>query len=99
MRLRTTLLATAMLVGAGTPAMAQNDPLNWRDIASMIVRRMALVRGERVLLVGIPGTADALVPPLRDAVRAAGAIDLGAVAEQARTPDAWATDFTRQLES
>ena len=99
MRLRTSLLAITMLAGAGTPIMAQNDPLNWRDIAAMIVRRMALVRGERVLLVGVPGTADPLVPLLRDAVRAAGGTDLGAVAEQARTPDAWATDFTRQLES
>jgi leucyl aminopeptidase (aminopeptidase T) len=58
---------------------------------------MALARGERVLLVGVPGAADALVPALREAVRAAGATDLGAVAERAEAPPAWQTDFTREI--
>lgn len=77
--------------------MAQQDHTDWRAVAAKIVERMALVRGERVLLVGIPGEADSLIPPLRSAVRAAGATDLGAVAERAATPPDWATDFTREL--
>ena len=77
--------------------MAQNDPTNWRDVAARVASQMALHRGERVLLVGRPDLANPLVPPLREAVRSAGAIDLGAVAEGAETPEAWATDFTRDL--
>ena len=77
--------------------MAQTDATNWREVAAKVVNRMALVRGERVLLVGVPGVADALVPALRDAVRATGAVDLGAAAERAETPAGWATDFTRQV--
>ncbi|HUQ81453.1 MAG TPA: aminopeptidase [Gemmatimonadaceae bacterium] len=99
MHLRTCLTIVAMLAASRTPLMAQNDALTWREIAGAVARRMALVRGERVLLVGVSGTADALIPPLRDAIRAAGAVDLGAVSERGRTPDAWATDFTRQLEA
>jgi leucyl aminopeptidase (aminopeptidase T) len=58
---------------------------------------MALVRGERVLLVGVPGQADALVSVLREAVRAAGGTDLGAVADRGVQPTEWSTDFTREL--
>jgi len=41
--------------------MAQADPTNWGDVAAKIVNRMALVRGERVLLVGLPDAAGPLV--------------------------------------
>ena len=77
--------------------MAQADSTNWRAIATKIVERMALKRGERVLLVGVPGAADALVRVLRDAIRSAGATDLGAVAERAAAPASWETDFTRGI--
>lgn len=74
---------------------AQSDSTDWRAVAGKIVERMALERGERVLLVGVAGQAEALVPLLREAVRAAGATDLGAIAERGETPAEWATDFTR----
>ena len=77
--------------------MAQADPTNWPAVAAKIVERMALTRGERVLLVGVPGVADGLVPALRSAVRAAGATDLGAIAERSATPADWSTDFTREV--
>ena len=93
------LVALALVAGRHDSLMAQSDLTNWRDVAAKVVSRMALVRGERVLLVGVPGVADPLVPALRDAIRAAGATDLGAIAEHAETPAAWATDFTRQLEA
>ena len=77
--------------------MAQTDPIDWHAAAAKIVSRLALVRGERVLLVAVPGAADALVPELREAVRAAGGTDLGAVAQQGPQPPAWSTDFTTEL--
>jgi aminopeptidase len=94
------LIVAALLFGAMGPhnsLMAQNDATDWRAAAEKIVGRLALVRGERVLLVAVPGAADALVPLLREAVRAAGGTDLGAVAQQGAQPPAWSTDFTNEL--
>ena len=82
---RTISILAALFVSAASPhsAMAQSDdPTDWRAAAARIVSRLALVRGERVLLVAVPGAADALVPVLREAIRAAGGSDLGAVAQQ-----------------
>ena len=97
-----TLIPAALVLGAlglQHPLMAQrsSDPTDWRAAAARVVSRMALIPGERVLLVGVPGEADALVPALREAVRAAGGTDLGAVADRGAQPPAWSTDFTREL--
>lgn len=91
-----TALVSALLPSAGA---AQQDSTNWRAVAAKLVERLAPARGERILLVGRAGNADSLVPALRAAVRAAGATDLGAVAEGGATPAEWATDFTRELGS
>ena len=61
--------------------MAQSGPPDPVAAARKIVERMALGRGERVLLVGLPSMSAPLVPALRQAVTAAGAVDLGAVSE------------------
>jgi hypothetical protein len=82
---------------APTAANAQADPTDWRAVAAKIVERMALVRGERVLLAGVAGESDAVVPLLRAAIRAAGATDLGTVAGRGTVPADWSTDFTREL--
>jgi leucyl aminopeptidase (aminopeptidase T) len=77
--------------------MAQSGLPDPDAAARKIVERMALVRGERVLLVGVPSMSAPLVPALRQAVRAAGGVDLGAVAEREPQPADWSTDFTREL--
>lgn len=96
MRVRLPLATVAFMAST---AEAQSNPIDWRAVAARIVERMAPVRGERVLLVGVPGVADALVGPLRAAVSASGAIDLGAIAEGSDTPTAWSTDYVRELSS
>ena len=54
--------------------------LDFGAIAGMLVQRMELQPGERVLLVGQAGGRwDALIPLLREGVAAAGGVDLGAV--------------------
>lgn len=59
---------------------AAEPGLDLQAIAGMLVARMDLQPGERVLLVGRGGGRwDALVPLLREGVTAAGGIDLGAV--------------------
>ena len=98
MRVRWTAILPLSVWLMSSPLHAQ-DPVNWRAVAAKIVERMAPARGERILLVGVPGTADSLVPALRSALTAAGATDLGAIAERVPTPAAWATDFTRDLGS
>ena len=93
-------IVAALLFGALDPhnsLMAQSDPTDWRASAAKVVSRMDLKKGERVLLVGVPGQADALVPLLREAVRAAGGTDLGAVADRGAQPTEWSTEFTREL--
>ena len=94
------LIPAALVLGAlglHHPLMAQTDPTDWRAAAAKVVNRMDLKKGERVLLVGVPGEADALGPALREAVRAAGGTDLGAVADRGAQPSAWSTDFTQEL--
>lgn len=67
---------------------------DWARIARLIVDRIAPYRGEHVLLVGVPGMADELVPHLRAALREAGAEDLGALAVTGTAPESWRSKFT-----
>lgn len=68
--------------------------LNWTAIADKLVERMYLQAGERVLLVGLPGDFDPLVPVLRERLRQAGGEDLGALSVGDVQPAEWSTDFT-----
>ena len=98
MRLHPALvLVTCLPFTTASHVNAQRSVSSWQPVADMLVRRMALKKGERVLLVGQPGLADSLVPRLRSAITRAGGVDLGAVAVRGTWPDAWMTDFTRQL--
>ena len=91
------LAAATLVVVPRSDLMAQRDVPDWSTVARQIAERMALVRGERVLLVGTPGLADPLVPALRAAVTSAGATDLGAISDHVAAPAEWATEFTRGL--
>ena len=93
----TNILIALSLLLPSSLAMAQSGPPDPAAAARKIVERMALVRGERVLLVGLPSKAGPLAPALRQAVRAAGGVDLGAVAEGEPQPAELSTDFTREL--
>ncbi|MGQ0641853.1 MAG: aminopeptidase [Gemmatimonadaceae bacterium] len=78
-------------------AAAQTAAPDWDRLARLIVERIAPEKGERVLLVGVAGVADPLVPALRAAVRSAGAEDLGALAATGTAPSSWQTPFTQNL--
>ncbi len=71
--------------------------LDFESIAGVLLHRLNLQPGERVLLVGVPGRFDALVPHLRQGIVAAGAEDLGAWSEAGTPPEGWGTDFTAAL--
>lgn len=71
--------------------------LDYDAIAERLLERLALKAGERVLLVGLPGRFDAMVPAFRAGVTAADAIDLGAWSVAGAAPEAWESDFTARL--
>jgi hypothetical protein len=79
--------------------MAQAATPDWERLARLIVERIAPERRENVLLVALPGAADALIPALRAAIRNAGAADLGALAAAGTAPAAWDTPFTQRYVS
>jgi hypothetical protein len=64
-------------------------------VASTLVTRMQLQRGERVLLAAIPGRSEALIVALRRRIKEAGAIDLGVIAGVGEPEASWSTEFTR----
>lgn len=81
------LLATTGLQGS-PQSDAEFDP-QWKAMAQLLVERMSLRTGERVLLLGQPGRFDELAAELRSAVRLSGGTDLGALSILAQPyPDA-----------
>ncbi len=90
------LASIGFLLAAVQPrvAMGQMEGNDWRAIAAKLAERMALVKGERVFLLAMPGMADSLVEPLRQRIRDAGAIDLGALAVKDNAPAGWTTPWT-----
>ena len=75
-------LATAAIVCLLSAAPASAQPrltMQWRSLAERLVAQLAPQSGERILLVARPGQFDALIPHLRYALAAAGAVDLGVV--------------------
>jgi hypothetical protein len=95
--MRARLLTAVALLSTPLGVAAQNSITRWQPIAESMVRRFALGRGERVLLVGEAGKADSLVPYLRAAIVGAGATDLGAISVRAPWPGDWDTDFVQKL--
>ena len=70
--------------------------LQWNQIAEGLTQRMDLQTGERVLLLGLPGEFDDLVPALRAAVAEQGGVDLGALSVSSQPfPDS-DSDLLRQ---
>ena len=71
--------------------------IDFQQVADVLLARLDLQPNERVLLVGLPGRFDPLMPLLRTGIASAGAVDLGVWAVEGDAPDDWATDFTRSL--
>ena len=73
--------------------------IDWEAVAETITQRMSLQSGERVLLLGRAGQFDDLVPSLRAAVKAAGAVDLGALSVSSERFADSESPFLRQAET
>jgi hypothetical protein len=85
----------AQAVRASAPPAAAPD---WGEVARVIVERLQLITGERVVLVVEPGTADPLVEELLRAVRRGGGDVVGLIPARGVTPQKWRSDFTRRTE-
>jgi hypothetical protein len=83
--------------GAADAAAEESTALDFQQVAEVLLARLDLQANERVLLVGLPGRFDPLMPLLRSSIASAGAVDLGVWAVEGDAPDDWATDFTRSL--
>jgi leucyl aminopeptidase (aminopeptidase T) len=71
---------------------------DWDAMSTMLMRRMNLERGEKVLLVASPGRFDALVPLLKEKIQAAGGEYLGAISvDSANFPEDWKTAFVTSI--
>lgn len=70
--------ATDAPTGLPNRGTAPADSLPWDDLAAVLVQRMALLPGERVLLLGSHGRFDGLVGPLRQAITDADGVLAGA---------------------
>lgn len=84
-----------LLLGLATGEALGQQLANPDRVASVLVARMQLQRGERVFLAALPGRSDGLIPILRQKIRDAGAIDLGVIPGIGEPDPAWITEFTR----
>ena len=92
----TPLLAVMTFVSCAEPP---KGVIDWEAVAETITQRMSLQSGERVLLLGRAGQFDDLVPSLRAAVEAAGAVDLGALSVSSERFAGSESPFVRQAET
>ena len=92
----TPLLAVLTFASCAEP---QRGAIDWEAVAETITQRMSLQSGERVLLLGRAGQFDDLVPSLRAAVQAVGAVDLGALSVSSERFAGSESLFLRQAEA
>ncbi len=68
-----------LLLALLSPAISQPTSVDYEAMAARIISALKLREGERVLVRFDPGYFNELVAPLRRHIRAAGAVDLGAL--------------------
>ncbi len=74
------------------------EVLDWNLIADVLMSRMSLMPGEQVLLVASPGRFNELVMVLSERFEQSGAKYLGTLSVTDEQPEAWSSEFTRQIQ-
>lgn len=89
--MRSVAIAAIVVTLSGSHAVAQPRlTMDWQAMAERLVTQLAPEPGEKILLVARPGHFDEIIPPLRYALQAAGAVDLGVIDVIAEPfPDDW----------
>lgn len=75
------------------------DPLNWQNLAELLVSRMQLTPGEQVLLVGRPGRFDSLIGPLKERIESQQAKCIGILNVDGEETNIWQSDWYDLLAS
>jgi len=86
--------------GTGTLRSASSagaEPLPWDELAGVIVERMDLVPGEKVLLLGASGRFEAMVGPLQQMIVQVGGEYLGALPTSLHGAPVAGSDFMERL--
>ena len=69
----------AVILSASLAVAQPRLTMDWEAMAERLVAQLAPEPGEKILLVARPGHFDEIIPPLRYALQATGAIDLGVI--------------------
>lgn len=69
----------------------------WQPIAQLMMERIDLQPGERVLIMGQPGEFDTLIAILTTEITNAGGEFLGSISPVDAPPLSWVTDYTRRV--
>ncbi|MDH3710585.1 MAG: aminopeptidase, partial [Cyclobacteriaceae bacterium] len=94
-----------MVSSCQKPQPAETNPvsvphhLDFELIAQVLVERMDLQPGERVLMVGKPGDFNPLVEQLKKNIVKAGATYLGTLSVGGSAPESWRSEFTKSYMS
>ena len=91
----TAMPAAAQNVTASAPPAPAPD---WDEVARIVVERLQLITGERVVLVVEPETADELVEAMMRAVQRGGGDLVGLTPARGRAPQKWRSQFTDATE-
>ncbi len=70
--------------------------LNFQVLAETMLEQANLQEGERVMMVGMPGRFDPIVPLLVEGIVEAGAVYIGTFSVEQQGPTSWKTDFIAQ---
>ncbi|MEP1097372.1 MAG: aminopeptidase [Cyclobacteriaceae bacterium] len=80
-----------------TEAEQNPNELNFEALADLMMQRMNLQVGEKVLLVGTPGQFDPLITALNDRITNSPGEYLGAVSIEETQPTEWSTPFISEM--
>lgn len=70
--------------------------LEWQAMTAMLMQRINMEPGEKILLVSSPGKFDPMIPFLKEGIETAKGKYLGTISvDSTRWPEEWKTDFTR----
>jgi hypothetical protein len=106
MNMRQTICSLVFVIGVAgcgqkTEPEQADDPaffqMRWDALATTVMERTQLSKGERVLLVARPGRFDPLIVSLSQKIEQSGAVYLGTISvDTADSPPEWETEFVKE---
>lgn len=95
--LLTALFAAYLLILPSSGSAQSLPPIDDPALAELLLNKLDVGGGEKVLLVGKPGRFDPLIDQLQQGLRNRGANFLGTWSVEGPVPASWSTSFTDQI--